>query len=78
MDDAKAVKELIVLGRGEPEKIGHRRVVGDRFLNGRPVADARPQRGIAAGSGHVLLFEPSAAEVHRQAGTWFDDMDIYE
>ena len=23
--------------------------------------------------GHVLLFEPSAAEVHRQAGTWFDD-----
>jgi hypothetical protein len=28
--------------------------------------------------GHVLLFEPSAAEVHRQAGTWFDDMDIYE
>ena len=23
--------------------------------------------------GHVLMFEPSAAEVHRKAGTWFDD-----
>jgi hypothetical protein len=28
--------------------------------------------------GHVLLFEPGAAEVHRQAGTWFDDREIYE
>jgi hypothetical protein len=28
--------------------------------------------------GHVLLFEPDAAEVHRQAGTWFDDAEIYE
>jgi hypothetical protein len=28
--------------------------------------------------GHVLLFEPGAAEVHRQAGTWFDDAEIYE
>ena len=28
--------------------------------------------------GHVLLFQPSAAEVHRQAGTWFDDPEIYE
>jgi hypothetical protein len=27
--------------------------------------------------GHVLMFEPSAAEVHRQAGTWFDDREIY-
>ena len=28
--------------------------------------------------GHALLFEPDAAEVHRQAGTWFDDAEIYE
>src|SRR5262245_21113534 len=28
--------------------------------------------------GHVLLFQPSAAEVHRKAGTWFDDPEIYE
>jgi hypothetical protein len=28
--------------------------------------------------GHVLLFEPGAAEVHRQAGIWFDDAEIYE
>jgi hypothetical protein len=27
--------------------------------------------------GHVLLFEPSAAEVHAQAGQWFDDDEIY-
>jgi hypothetical protein len=27
--------------------------------------------------GHVLLFQPGAAEVHRQAGTWFDDAEIY-
>ena len=27
--------------------------------------------------GHVLVFEPSAAELHRQAGTWFDDPEIY-
>ncbi|MGZ3335419.1 MAG: hypothetical protein ACXWOV_09620, partial [Isosphaeraceae bacterium] len=27
--------------------------------------------------GHVLLFQPSAAEVHRKAGTWFDDQEIY-
>ncbi len=27
--------------------------------------------------GHVLMFEPSAAEVHRKAGTWFDDAEIY-
>ena len=26
----------------------------------------------------MLMFEPSAAEVHRQAGTWFDDAEIYE
>jgi hypothetical protein len=28
--------------------------------------------------GHVLLFEPSAAEVHAKAGTWFTDPEIYE
>ena len=28
--------------------------------------------------GHVVLFEPSAAEVHRKAGTWFDDQEIYQ
>jgi hypothetical protein len=28
--------------------------------------------------GHVLLFQPSAAEVHREAGKWFDDREIYE
>ncbi len=28
--------------------------------------------------GHVLLFQPGAAEVHRKAGTWFDDREIYE
>ena len=28
--------------------------------------------------GHVLMFEPSAEEVHRKAGTWFDDLEIYE
>src|SRR3954452_22822538 len=28
--------------------------------------------------GHVLLFQPSAAEVHRQAGRWFLDREIYD
>jgi hypothetical protein len=28
--------------------------------------------------GHVLFFEPSAAEVHRKAGIWFKDSEIYE
>src|SRR5262249_24661801 len=28
--------------------------------------------------GHVLLFEPTAAEVHQKGGTWFDDPEIYE
>ena len=28
--------------------------------------------------GHVLLFRPSATEVHRHAGTWFDDAEIYQ
>src|SRR4051794_2691818 len=28
--------------------------------------------------GHGLLFEPSAAEVHKKAGTWFDDREIYD
>ena len=27
--------------------------------------------------GHVLHFEPGAAEVHREAGRWFDDAEIY-
>jgi hypothetical protein len=27
--------------------------------------------------GHVLLFQPTAAEVHARAGTWFDDAEIY-
>ena len=28
--------------------------------------------------GHVLFFHPGAAEVHRQAGTWFDDPELYD
>src|SRR5271165_6591766 len=28
--------------------------------------------------GHVLLFRPSAAELHAQAGEWFDDAEIYD
>jgi hypothetical protein len=28
--------------------------------------------------GHVLFFEPGAAEVHRKAGTWFEDQEIYD
>jgi hypothetical protein len=28
--------------------------------------------------GHAVLFQPSAAEVHAQAGKWFDDREIYE
>ena len=28
--------------------------------------------------GHVVLFQPSAAEVHAQAGRWFDDQEIYQ
>ena len=28
--------------------------------------------------GHVLFFQPGAAEVHRKAGTWFDDPEIYD
>src|SRR5271157_3157838 len=28
--------------------------------------------------GHVLFFQPSAAEVHRKAGEWFGDREIYE
>jgi hypothetical protein len=27
--------------------------------------------------GHVVFFEPSPAEVHAQAGTWFDNPEIY-
>jgi hypothetical protein len=27
--------------------------------------------------GHVLLFEPTAEEVHQQAGTWFEDGEVY-
>ena len=26
----------------------------------------------------MLMFQPSAAEVHRKAGTWFDDAEIYQ
>ena len=36
MDDVKAVQELISLGRGEAEKIEHRRAVREQFLNGSP------------------------------------------
>jgi hypothetical protein len=28
--------------------------------------------------GHVLFFQPGAAEVHCQSGTWFDDAEIYD
>ncbi len=28
--------------------------------------------------GHVVLFEPSAEEVHREAGSWFGDHEVYE
>jgi hypothetical protein len=28
--------------------------------------------------GHVLLFEPNAAEVHAKVGNWFDDQEIYQ
>jgi hypothetical protein len=28
--------------------------------------------------GHVSMFEPSAEEVHRKAGTWFDDPEIFQ
>ena len=28
--------------------------------------------------GHVLLFEPTAVEVHRKAGQWFSDADVYD
>jgi hypothetical protein len=28
--------------------------------------------------GHVLLFEPTALEVHRQAGVWFWDQEIFD
>jgi hypothetical protein len=28
--------------------------------------------------GHVLLFQPSAAEVHGKVGSWFDDQEIYQ
>jgi hypothetical protein len=28
--------------------------------------------------GHVLVFKPSAAELHRKAGEWFKDAEIYE
>jgi hypothetical protein len=28
--------------------------------------------------GHVLVFQPSAAEVHQKAGGWFTDQEIYE
>ena len=40
--------------------------------------DAQQERGSMQDRGHVLLFQPSAAEVHAQAGRWFDDPEIYQ
>ncbi len=40
--------------------------------------NAQQECGGIQDRGHVLMFEPSAAEVHRKAGTWFDDREIYE
>ncbi len=39
-----------------------------------------PNMNVAAlqDRGHVLAFQPSAAEVHRKAGTGFDDPEIYK
>ena len=28
--------------------------------------------------GHVILFQPGAAEVHKKAGMWFDDQEVYQ
>jgi hypothetical protein len=36
MDDARAVEELIVLGRGEAEKAAHQAAVRALFLDGPP------------------------------------------
>jgi hypothetical protein len=33
--------------------------------------------GALQDQGNVLLFQPSAAQVHTQAGKWFDDHEIY-
>jgi hypothetical protein len=57
-------------GTGESWATGSSTVGRSRTLD-RNVASLQDR-------GHVPLFEPSAAEVRRQAGTWFDDMDIYE
>jgi patatin-like phospholipase/acyl hydrolase len=38
LDDARVVKELITLGRGEAEKFEHRRAVRDKFLTEIPAA----------------------------------------
>jgi hypothetical protein len=35
-------------------------------------------KGLWPGCGHVGMFAPSAAEVHRKAGTRFEDGEIYE
>ena len=36
------------------------------------LADAQQERGALQDRGHVLLFHPSASEVHAQPGKWFD------
>jgi hypothetical protein len=36
MDNARAVGELISSGRGEGEKVAHRQVVRQHYLNGIP------------------------------------------
>jgi len=43
-------------------------------------ANSRFNKNVAAlqDRGHVLLFQPGAAEVHRKAGTWFDDPEIFQ
>ena len=41
------------------------------------LADAQQERGGIQDRGHVILFQPSASEVHAQAGKWFDDEEIY-
>ena len=41
------------------------------------LADAQQERGGAPGPRARAPFQPSAAEVHAQAGKWFDDEEIY-
>src|SRR5262249_8789605 len=42
------------------------------------LANLEPERGRSQDRRPVLLFELSAAEVHRKVGSWFDDREIYE